>query len=248
VIASAATVYLAPLVMMLVLTPRIETVHSAGVLRPQPGQTIVTEPSALKAPDNVLLLTTERLNNHVATIVLANPGQATMLKASDESTIDAILVRSASAALGDRVAKDLETARKGGSKWDPAAGPWGVFLLPSDIPPESTEKTFGLVVVRKGIEATRMETETIINRRLFELSQNKHWQGPNTPRTLWELMEATCAEGLMEPEDALETLAFGQMLGITLIPSKGLFLSEETNKNWEKLDRTLAKLPNGIKD
>lgn len=242
VIAGSATIYLAPLVLLMLLLPKPASKFTAGIWRIQPGQTIASNEGATKLPENMLLLAVERLNGALAEEMIARPGQSAKMKSSDEKTIVAYLLQKADSGKGQKIAKDMEIAQKAGAKWTPSAGPWGLFLLPSDKAPGPNDIPFGVVALTEGMEKTRMDCESALNRAVFEVSQSKNWQGDARPDTVWKLLEAAVAERIMEPEEALEYLGQAQILQIGYIPEKNLFLSPQTVLNWSKLQKTLPKL------
>lgn len=248
VIAAACTIYFVPQVLILSLLPQSTTKKTPGILRPEAGQAVVTNIKTALAPENIVLLAAERLNGKIAAQVLNCPSQMPMLQTSDSTKIGGILLRNPEVDDAEQVTKDLEIAHKGGAVWDPAAGPWGLFLLPSDRQPPRTDKPFGLVEMTSGVEIARINCEGLLNRKLFELSKIKGWTTLARPNTVWELLQAACAEGLLAPKEAIRNLAIAQMLGIEYLPEKKLFLSRQTVLKWKMVNKTMENLPAELTD
>ena len=241
VIWMCALIYLTPLAIMVALLPAKSPRQTPGILRVEPGQAVILDTKSAASPNNTAVLAAESLNASLANIVLGNPGQAPIIKTSDSAGVARILIGDPDMGVARKTAKDIETVRQSGGRWAPEAGPWGLFLLPSDPQPPKTQKTFGLAEIPTGAELARINCERTLNRKAFDLAQTR---GPAPePNDIWGLMELACSEGLITPDEARQAFAAAQTLKIMFIPEKNLYLSRETGLQWNKVTKTLQTLP-----
>lgn len=231
VISAASIIWLTPVLLLGFLLPQ-PNLSSPGILRPEPGQTILTIPMARNNPENDGVIATETLNGEVAKQALRTPSITPLLKTADSSRIGSILLQNPEVEDAQKLNEYLEASSKAGAEWSPNAGPWGLFLLPKDKPPTSKMMPYGLVEITEGSELTRITSEKNLNRKLFELRTQQGNQ--REPNSRWELLQASVGEGIISPEEALKTLAGAQILQIEYMPEKKLFFSPQTALNWKK--------------
>lgn len=194
-----------------------------GISRPQAGQTAIIDEKVVGARENRYILAGETLNARVTKTILKDPPQAFLLTEKSEEEVIEMLARTEE--LDPAPLKEiLKTAREGGVRWNPTAGPWGLFLLPRDRAP-ATGIPYGIVSLPYGAEKTRKETEEVLNKLCFQFGMSSG---------LMEILQAGVAEEVISPEAALNVLAAAQILNITYIPQKGLFFSSKTLEDWEE--------------
>jgi hypothetical protein len=227
---STAAIWAAPWLFALILLAPYDKIptQTHGLLRPQVGQTAILARSGRTNPNNEEILAAENLNRIIAEQVLANPATSSILRMANEEDIgNHLLKNQAETNLGE-VANKLATGARFGSKWEPRAGPWGLFLREGENPPLNPEKpTFGVVELLGGAEKTRKNTESRINRLLFTLRQNKPWN-PTSNQPVVELLQRATTQEMVTKEEAADLLGATEILAIGWDRENQLYLSKET--------------------
>jgi hypothetical protein len=197
-----------------------------GMVKVEPGKLFVKKKDVAEGnPLNQSLILAERLNAHIASLVLESPGSAIKIRQSKAGEIAKTIE-----SLSDNPPLNLlSRAQSRSLKWAPKAGLYGLFILDLERYPSSTP-SFGLVELPGGKELSTYKTEKEMNEILHKLRKTPSYQQGNltiTPQSL--LSDAIRTRPpLLKSTRAVELIGLCYGLNINYNEDLGLFLARET--------------------